>query len=265
MNLTENFPVAEAPYKGKYKDITTWPIEWFDSANPLVLGQRADHLALSSQSSWFLDQLLHHFGSWKLILADGLVDPRATARYNLGSGTPSQQAFNRGCWMIACRLPRSKLVMKQTAQPQFSALVPLILAGIKRYQDIPYSAWSRVGCESVMPQDLLTAAVTPWPELDLTRLLEIRAEGLLVRSGAKAGTSRDPKSSWQLYAVQDTEIGQLGKYSQVMMTQIWVTHPELRHVDMITQVNDWDSFPQPLIHTTIEKPEARWRAMPWEQ
>ena len=260
----ENSTISELPEKGKRKDITAWPISWFDTANPLILSQRADHLGLSSQSSWFLDQLLHHFGSWKVILANGVVDTLATARYNLGSGSADQQAFNRGCWMLANRLPRSKLVSKQTGMPHFSALVPLILAGIKRYQDIPYSSWSRDNLGSVMPEELAEAATTSWPELETSEILALRAEGLMIRSGTKANTSRDPKSAWILYGINDSAIGVLNKTGRLMITQCWVAHPELRHVDMITQPQDWDNFPQPLIHTTIEKPEALWRAMPWE-
>lgn len=265
MNLTENSPIAEAPEKGKRKDITAWPISWFDSANPLVLGQRADHLALSSQSSWFLDQLLHEFGTWKVILADNKVDTLATVRYNLGSGTVSQQAFRRGCWMIANRLPRSKLLPKQTALPHFSALVPLILAGIKRYQDIPYSAWSRDNLTSVMPEELAEAITTPWPEITIPELLALRAEGLLIRSGTKAGTSRDAKSAWILYGINDSQIGTLNKTGRLMITQCWVCHPQLRHGDMITQPQDWDSFPEPLIEMDITKPKSHWSYVPWEQ
>lgn len=256
-NQTE-FPTPEPPQQGKKRDLKAWPLQAFSSANPLVLAQLADSLALSSQSSWLPDQLLHHFGQWQLVYRDGLVDGKATARRNLGSD------FDRGCWILACRLPRSKLVPKQVAQPQFSSFVPLILAGIKRYQGVKYSQWSREGLEAVMSQELQEACVTQWPDISGEELLHLRQEGLLIRSGPKAGQTRDPKSTWKLYALQDTEFGKLPHLSKVQMTQIWTCHPDLRHQDMICNPLDWDRHPEPLIKT---EPIARWTGLtklPWE-
>ena len=256
---SENSPTQEPPRQGKKRDLKAWPIEAFCSVNPLVLSQLADSLALSSQSGWLPDQLLHHFGQWQLVRnAQGLIDPLATARINLGSD------FDRGCWILACRLPRSKLIPKQTAQPGFCSFVPLILAGIKRYQGIAYSEWSREGLEAVMPKDLHEACVTQWPEIPHSELLELRQQWLLVRSGPKEGTLRDPKSSWKLYGLQDTPLGALPNYTQVQIAQIWTCHPDLRHQDMICNPLDWDQHPEPLIKT---EPIARWTAssgLPWE-
>ena len=254
----ENSPTQEPPKQGKKRDLKAWPIEAFCSVNPLVLSQLADQLALSSQSTWLPDQLLHHFGQWTLVYRDGLVDPLLTARLNLGSD------FDRGCWILACRLPRSTLVPKQTAQPGFCSFVPLILAGIKRYQEIPYSKWSREGLEAVMPKDLQEACVTQWPEISREELLELRQQGLLVRSGPKEGTLRDPKSTWKLYGIQDTILGALPQYTQVQIAQIWVCHPDQRHPDMICDPLDWDRHPEPLIKT---EPISKWTAstrLPWE-
>jgi len=254
---TEFLPPEPLP-QGKKRILSAWPVEAFSSPNPLVLGQLADQLRLNSQSSWLPDQLLHHFGQWTLVWRDSLVDCLATARLNLGS------EFDRGCWFLACRLPRSKLIPKQTAQPGFSSFVPLILAGIKRYQAVAYSQWSRDGLEAVMPRELAEACVTSWPQIDQEELLHLRQEGLLVRSGPKQGTLRDPKTSWQLYGIKDTLLGQLPNYTQVQMTQIWTCHPDLRHQDMITNPHDWDQHPEPLIKT---EPIAKWtglQRLPWE-
>jgi len=256
-NRTE-IPTPDKLPRGKKRDLTAWPIQAFNTANPLILAQLADSVGLASQSSWFLDQLLHYFGQWTLVYKDGLVDPRSTAKLNLGS------EFSRGCWFLACRLPRSKLVPKQIAQPEFSSLTPLILAGIKRYQGVPYSKWSREGLEAVMPEDLAEACITEWPEIEIGELLRLRQEGLLVRSGPREGTSRDPKAAWILYGINDSEIGLLNKLSRLMITQCWVCHPDLRHQDMICDPLNWDSHPEPLIKT---EPVAKWTTLtklPWE-
>lgn len=254
----ENPLTPEPPRQGKKRDLKAWPLEAFQSANPLVLAQLADSLSLNSQNQWLPDQLLHHFGQWSLVWQDGLVDPRATARLNLGSD------FDRGCWFLACRLPRSKLIPKQTAQPGFSTFVPLILAGIKRYQEVPYTKWSTEGLEAVMSSELYEACVTPWPEIEFSELLRLRQEGLLVRSGPREGTTRDPKTSWQLYGIRDTLLGSLPSLTQVQMTQIWTCHPDLRHQDMITQPTDWDTHPEPLIRTEIQAKWTSLQKLPWE-
>jgi hypothetical protein len=258
MQTETEFLTPEPLPQGKKRILSAWPLEAFQSVNPLIAAQLADSLALSSQSSWFLDQLLHHFGQWELVCRDGYVDPRLTAKHNLGS------EFQRGCWILACRLPRSKLVPNQTLQPEFSTFVPLILAGIKRYQGVPYSKWSKEGLEAVMPPELVEAATTEWPEINQEELLELRREGLLIRSGKQQGQLRDPKASWKLYSLGSTEFGKLPKLTQVQMTQIWLCHPELRHSDMITQPYDWDRRPEPLI---TAEPLAKWTALqklPWE-
>lgn len=259
MQIETEIPTPEPLKRGKKRDLTLWPIAAFNTANPLILAQLADQLGLSSQSSWLPDQLLHHFGQWKLVRDEtGRVDPKATARLNLGS------EFDRGCWFLACRLPRSKLVPKQIAQPEFSSLTPLILAGIKRYQGVPYSQWSREGLEAVMPEDLAEACVAEWPLIGLSRLLQLRQEGLLIRSGPKEGTWKDPKSAWILYGVNDSEIGLLNKLSRLMITQCWVCHPDLRHQDMICDPLDWDHHPEPLIKTEIETKWTALTKLPWE-
>jgi len=241
--------------RNRKKELRSWPIEQFAQGSEPELARLAEVFQLHKESEWFLDQLLFQFGGWKLIWGeDDLIDPLQTARHNIKSD------FDRGLWQLSCRVPRSKLVQKQISQPNFSSLVPLILAGVKRYQEVPYSKWSRQGLETVMPRDLYEACLSNC-SLGSEEILAIRATGLEVKSGARAGTSRDPKSSWQMYGIQDTEFGQLPKLAQVMYAQIWVAHPDLRHQDMILDPLDWDLVPEPLIKT---EPVTKWTAMPWE-
>ena len=247
--------IPEIP-RNRKKELRSWPLEQFAQGSEPDLARLAEFYQLHRESEWFLDQMLFQFGGWKLIWTEeDLIDPLATAKYNIKSD------FDRGLWQLACRVPRSKLVQKQIAQPNFSSLVPLILAGVKRYQEVPYSKWSRQGLETVLPRDLVEA-VGSTCTLQPSEILELRVRGLEVKTGAKAGQSRDPKSSWQMYGIADTELGQLPKLAQVMYAQIWVAHPDLRHQDMILDPQNWDLVPEPLIKTdVIPKWEAK---MPWE-
>ena len=200
--------------------------------------------------------MLHQFGGWKLVWnATDKIDCLATVKHNVVSD------FDRGVWQLACRTTRSKLVARQIDQPNFSSLVPLILAGVKRYQEVAYSSWDAASIDVVMPRDLVEA-VRSSCDLETSELLQLRVKGLQVQSGARAGSHRDPKSSWQLYGIADTVLGQLPKLAQVMYAQIWVAHPDLRHRDMILDPLNWDSMPEPLIKTDVV---TKWTAMPWEQ
>jgi len=246
------------------QDLQTWPMDWFANDNGLVLAQRADSLALKSQNRWMPDQLLHHFGSWQVVLADKKIDAIRTAQLNLGSGTAAEQLFQLGCWKVACRLSRSKLLPKQIAQPEFSSLVPLILLGVQRYQDIPYSDWSRENLHAVMPQELADAMTYQPPELSTMEILDIRNQGLLVRSGLKEGTSRDPRTTWKLSGIADTKIGELNYLQQAQIAQIWIAHPEHRHKNQVLDPLNWDVQPEPLILPELQKVEPKWTANPWE-
>jgi len=262
--LPENNPRFEPAVikpRGLKRDLRSWPLEWLARQNGLPLTQSCDQLGLSSQSEWFLAQLVHHFGSWKPQLVDGKVDAVSTATYNLGSGTAEEQEFQLACWKLACRVPRSKLSPKQVAQPEYSSLVPLILLGFKTYQDIPYDSWSRQRLEAVMPEELVAAATTAHPEYTAEEILELRSQGLLVRSGRTEGQRRDPKSTWKLTGIGDTWLGELPYLTQVQIAQIWLAHPDIRHQNMILHPDDWSSQPEPLIKTEVVK---KWTAMPWE-
>jgi len=242
--------------RNRRKELRSWPIEQFAKGTEPELARLAEMFQLYKESDWFLDQMLFQFGGWKLIWNDrDLIDPLATAKHNIKSD------FDRGLWQLACRTTRSKLVARQIDQPNFSSLVPLILAGVKRYQEVEYSKWDPQSLEVVVPRDLFEATQARC-DLQPEELLELRVRGLEVKTGAKAGTHRDPKSSWQLYGIADSELGKLPKLAQVMLAQIWVAHPDLRHRDMILQPDNWDLMPEPLIKTDVI---SKWEAkMPWE-
>jgi len=240
--------------RNRRKELRSWPLEQFAQGTEPELARLAEMFQLHKESEWFLDQMLYQFGGWKLIWAEDKIDCLATAKYNI------QSDFDRGLWQLACRTTRSKLVARQVDQPNFSSLVPLILAGVKRYQEVAYSSWDAATLETVVPRELWEATKAR-SSLTVDELLQLRVRGLQVQSGAKAGSSRDPKSSWQLYGIQDSELGKLPKLAQVMFAQIWVAHPDLRHRDMILDPQNWDQMPEPLIKTDVV---TKWTAMPWE-
>lgn len=138
----------------------------------------------------------------------------------------------------------------------YCALVPLIMYAHKLHNNIPYAAWGRKNVRYVVNEALAQAMLCEVPLIEVPRLLEIRDQGLVVKTGAKAGESRNPLTTYKLYSIQDTELGPLPELAQTMLTQIWCAHPDNRTKYMILDPQDWDRIPPPLIGVDIFKVDS---------
>jgi hypothetical protein len=98
---------------------------------------------------------------------------------------------------------------------------------------------------------LLEAMAVACPGLGSDKLLEIRNQGLMNKTGQKAGTLKPAETTWSLTGVKDTEIGHLPKLTQTMLTQIWLAHPAKRTQLMVLDPMDWDRMPEPLIKVEL--------------
>ena len=211
----------------------------------------AEDNKLNRFESWLLPQLVANFGRWQVIRdPSGCIDVLETIKLNCTD--PKQQEL----WKLT-RIKRSLLVTKQIANPKYSSLTPLILAGIKLYQGIKYSEWHGLNNLSwILEPELMTAVQVDYDSLGSDRLMEIRNQGLTQRSGTKAGQQKPSESTWSLTGIQDTEIGHLPKLTQSMLCQIWLAHPKHRDQLMILDPKKWDQMPEPLIpHDVFKKPE----------
>ena len=210
---------------------------------------------LSHLHSWLLPQLVAWFGTWTLAYtSDNRIDCLATIKQNCLD--PQQRSF-----YTLTRIKRSLLVPSQTKSPDYATLTPLILMGQKRMKGVDYKAWKTAQDLSWILEPRLFEA-TSLPDQTLAsccslgsdRLIEIRDQGLLARTGAKAGQLKPAKSTWSLTGIQDTELGSLPKIAQTILTQCWLAHPESRTPYMILDLQDWDRMPQPLVTNDIFKP-----------
>ena len=206
---------------------------------------------LNRMGSWLLPQLVAHFGSWTLVKVDGSIDIKQTLKHNCESSLEAQ-----AMWRLS-RIPRTCLLTKQVAIPEYAVLTPLILAGFKRMQGVDYESWRGVeNLDYVLEPRLLEAVTVTCPDLDALgsqRLLEIRTQGLTQRSGIKAGQMKNPHTTWSLTGISDTEIAHLPKLTQTLLTQIWLAHPVNRNSLMILDPGNWDSLPAPLIAENVFK------------
>ena len=231
-------------------DIKSFPFQEYANLKPPEAEALAEKHSLTAFNLWMLPQLGALFGSYKLQKNDaGKYLPLAMLRDNMG-----KDEWSKGIYIVACRMKRSSLVKAQAnAQfAEYSALVPLILAGIKKYQNIPYSAWDLEGLAQAVDHNLYEAMTCEYDgRISPERLYELRVQGLTTKSGPKIGEVKKSTSSWCLTGVQGTEIALLPKLAQSMLTQIWVADSTIRSPYMILDPNDWDNMPDPLISSEV--------------
>jgi len=201
---------------------------------------------LDNYSTWMMPQLVSIFGQWRL---------QSTGKATILENCKND--FEKACWRLT-RVRRSQLVKNQTQQPEYGQFTPLILLGFKRMQGYSYEQFRELpGLDLLLEPDLYEAIVLDQPpQVTKSRLLEIRQQGLVYKTGPKTGETRPAESTWQLYGIQDTELGNYPKLTQTVLTQCWLAHPKHRRQTMILDLNDWDHMPEPLIEMPIEPKPA---------
>lgn len=248
----------------KKQDLFELPLIEMNAMTHLELEGFVTLKKLSHFHLWLLPQLVAHFGSWKPIKnSSGLWDILATLKHNIGDD-PKLQAI----WKLS-RITRSLLLPSQTKHPQYAQFTPLILMGFKLYKDISYQSWKGLQhIEYILEPKLLEAVSLSSEQLEVIgslgsdRLLEIRTQGLMNKSGKNQGELKPAESTWALTGIKDTELGTLPKLTQSMLTQIWIAHPSKRTQYMILDPLNWDNMPPALISGEIFTPQE---TIPTEQ
>jgi hypothetical protein len=238
--------------KIKTQDIKSYPFEEYHKLNKTQLEALAAEHGISAFSSWMLPQIVAYYGTWQLVVVDGKIDPIATARKNC------QTPWEAGLWRVATQLKRGSLVKLQS-RPEYanySALVPLILCGQKKYNGVKYSQWDIQEVCPLVDEALLEAML--WRDDDVynlgsERVLEIRTQGLTIKSGPNMGQVHKPTAQWCLKGIKDTEYASVPTLAATMLSQIWVAHPTLRSEYMVLDPYNWDHMPQPLVTQEIFK------------
>jgi hypothetical protein len=133
---------------------------------------------------------------------------------------------------------------------------------------VPYEAWRPCGgIHQLVDRNLADAMLAQVPELTRDELLELRTLGLTAQTGAKAGQTKSPTSTWRLTGTKTTHIGHLPTLAQTILTQIWLAHPTTRTEYMILSLDNWDKVPEPLETLEIfQKPVSTPQkdALPWQ-
>ena len=137
---------------------------------------------------------------------------------------------------------------------QYCSLVPLILYAFKYHQKINYSQWDVDTLHWVVNWSLHRAMVWDGEIPSREELINARDLGLIIQSGAKAGETRNPISTYRLFATKGGQLEGVPELVGTMLTQIWCAHPANRTPYMILDPHNWDSMPAPLIVENIFAP-----------
>lgn len=246
-------------------DIKVFPFQEYNGLSEVEREKKAEAQCLTAHNSWMLPQMLAFFGSFKAVRQeDGLFSPLQILKDNIGNDPWAQ-----GLYIVVTRLKRSSLVKAQIAAAftDYSALTPLILAGLKKYKSIKYSEYIREELQHIMDKNLYDAMTCEYDPISRDRLLDLREIGLTTQTGPKAGQVSNPLSKWCPTGVKHTEIGELPKLAQTMLTQIWVAHPSIRSSLAVLDPKNWDEMPEPLMSdaplATKNTKEVIVEKMPW--
>lgn len=213
---------------------------------------------ISQKLSWLPHQLLAYFGSWTAVRDESgkysatlTWDANTRQRgdyYALGSGLLATSA--RTNFFKAA--PKGNQQYKSIINP----MVPIILAGFKKYQGIKYSDWSLEGLDTLLDAELAKLVGVTVPEISHSDLIALRNTAITDREGSRANIPNNPATCTKLNYLADTALGHLPKLAKYMVLQTWACHPSNRNEYMILDPNDWDAIPEPLITKDIFLPKT---------
>jgi len=246
-------------YSSKSKrDISTYDFQQYSKVN-----LNTDTLAdFKANSTWILPQLMALLGTKLQLIrtSDGLVSFSKTltslgsGEITFDSGLPLARPDLQGILRVLTHTHRSQFVHgRLTAEfgARYNGLVPLIPSAVKQYRGVGYSEWDWADAKRAYfldPDfdniaDLIGTFDNPFSKEEL---LEIRGDS-------------DPKlykSVSVLSRVDNLDFKTLPVLARLMLAQMWIAHPTLRHPLAITNLYQPDIPAEPLVVLEVLDPWA---------
>ena len=229
-----------------------------------VVGQTAlleeflnDSLIGPNMQEHFMPQIIKLLASrWdmqKCLNEEGLIDG-TLAREVIFKNFASD--WDIGLYLVLMLNSRSSWLKTQYKGEarSYCSLVPLIPYAMKLVHSVPYSKWDRETIGKVVNSKLaqaMTADISACDGVPTKDMIFYRNQGLVYKTGPKAGEMRNPESTYRLYNLKDTPLETLPELAQVMLTQIWCAHPNYRTRYMILDPKNWDNIPTPLVESQV--------------
>lgn len=200
--------------------------------------------------------------------ATGKIDGLEFCKDNLDPDSEEDRGFHR-LYLTS----RRKLLTydKKLYRCRFNSLVPLIPYAFKLLKDVPYSDWDRATINRVVDPNL--AAFMQYDSGDTgssfyyysryglseQSIIDVRNKLLLIKSGPKEGTYKNPATHYPSTAHKCMEFSakNIPVLGCIAATQLWAAHPKNRTQYMILDPNDWDSMPPALVTPDVFDDEPK--------
>ncbi len=241
----------EAPYEGNFSDevpkrrVIVTPS---DLAKHTTERMKVDFIAkygIPLHIDWILPQALTLIGNMPVVRnEEGLI---SGTRFKYANFTTP---WLKGLFVFLMINTKSVYLKLQYKAPhkQYGALVPFILYSQLLVKGTKYTEWDRDEIDQVVHSDLAEAMLYEMPAYPKEQLLKFREDGLRVKSGSEKGSMKNPTSTHRLNSIEsEQEWNQVPALVQVILTQIWMAHPDNRTKYMILDINNWDRMPASLI------------------
>ena len=214
--------------------------------------------AIPQKLTWFPHQLLAYFGTWRAVKDE---TGKYSAPLTWDANTRLREdyfALGSGLLAVSSRINFFKDAPKgnQQYKSPISPLVPIILAGFKKFQNIRYSDWNSQGLEVLLDPELSKLVGVTVPDIAQSDIIALRNTALTDKTGTRAGITNNPATCTKLNHLADTALGHLPKYAKYMVLQTWAAHPSNRNEYMILDPNNWDNIPEPLVNRDIFSPQV---------
>lgn len=244
----------EAPYEGNFRDQLskrTAVVTVDVLSKHTTERMKVDFIAkygIPLHIDWILDQAVTLIGNMPVTRNEnGLIS--GTRFKNDNFTTP----WLRGLFLFLMINTKSSYLKLQYKAPhkQFGALVPFIMYAQRLVKNTKYSEWDPAEIDDVVHSDLVDAMTYSGYNFTKEQLLEYRTKGLTIKSGATEGQMKNPVSTHKLNSSDDVDWNQIPPLVQVMLTQIWMAHPENRTKYMILDPLNWDKMPASLVDREV--------------
>lgn len=197
--------------------------------------------------TWVFPQISSWFAELPLKTVDWVVSPTQTLE--LWKNLPELDRF-KTFYLWTTKTIRSETMMGgQTSYPRWSSATPFILSSFREHRGVDYSSWdwSDPQMKHFVDGEIWDSYCDPKTTWNREELIQFRTEALIVRTGAKQGTTRKSTSFLPWGSVGDPNFKSLSKLTKPMLTQTWLYHPQVRHPLMICDWDNVDHLPLPLV------------------
>lgn len=245
---------------------------------------------LQANHTWVLPQVLAFFNqAIRLERVAGKISSSATLRALHADLLDARIKFQTGRVLQSRELtnlfhyinysPRGELLAGRQGSPdnaRYAAAVPLLLSAFKEYRDVGYESWDYSDAAIGTFLDLDTQTILPYLKTDYSHLdlVEIRETGRTVKSGARQGRKTPYLACTGVNGILDPEFKALPRLVKLMLCQMWVYHPTIRHPLAWTNLLDLDVPAPSLVDADVldvqetrgrkAKPEPEPFKLPWQ-